>query len=450
MSPACPGPRPAADPVLPRPPGRWCRRSAAAPKQRPDPRPMRLVLGAGTIAAVSIMAAGLVRFPAATGDTSGDAIAADGAAADAAVVETLATARPEVRIKHRTVYVHLKRGQKAPKGAKVITGKAPPPRVVVTRIPAKAATTRTHAAGHPPGGRDQDPPVGPLSGMTIAAPPPATTRGAGTSGRPLRAERTLTVPAMGGSLTLRVAHRPRGRGCRRRQARDPGPGAGRGPGRIAGRPASPASPTRRTSPRSTPTRAGRDVACGRRSPRCSPGRSGRVDLCPDLLDVTLLDERLAAEAGADSGRPAIPPPSPLRRAAGPAGTSCAEPGAASSSAGARSASTSTAWPRAGSPTVPSACSRRYPAAMVDADGDIALRLGDDIAWDIAIADPRRDDGVAGGAPARRPPAGGLRRRGHLGHQRPPLAGRGRWVAAASPARSTHPAAGPSPTSSRRP
>ena len=36
----------------------------AVPKSRPDPRPMRLALGAGTLAAVSIMAAGLVRYPA--------------------------------------------------------------------------------------------------------------------------------------------------------------------------------------------------------------------------------------------------------------------------------------------------------------------------------------------------------------------------------------------------
>ena len=115
---------------------------SAAPKQRPDPRPMRLALGAGTIAAVSIMAAGLVRFPA-PGDTSGDVMAADGGAADTPVIETLATARPEVRIKHRTVYVHLKPGQRAPKGAKVISGKAPPPRIVVTRVPGRAATTRT-------------------------------------------------------------------------------------------------------------------------------------------------------------------------------------------------------------------------------------------------------------------------------------------------------------------
>ena len=116
--------------------------ATAAPKKRPDPRPMRLALGVGTIAAVSIMAAGLVRFPAATGDTSGDVMAADGTSAGAPVTEILATARPEVRIKHRTVYVHLKPGQRAPKGAKVITGKAPPPQVVITHVPGKAATTR--------------------------------------------------------------------------------------------------------------------------------------------------------------------------------------------------------------------------------------------------------------------------------------------------------------------
>jgi hypothetical protein len=109
----------------------------AAPRQRPDPRPMRLVLGAGTVAAVSIMAAGLVRFPVPAADGAGDAIAAD-----AGTVETIATARPEVRIKHKTVYVQLKRGQKAPRGAKVIAGAVPTPRVVVTRIPAKPATTR--------------------------------------------------------------------------------------------------------------------------------------------------------------------------------------------------------------------------------------------------------------------------------------------------------------------
>lgn len=117
-----PAPRPSAQ-----------RPTPATPKQRPDPRPMRLVLGAGTIAAVSIMAAGLVRFP---------APAADAIAADVATVETLATARPEVIVQHRTVYVQLKRGQHAPRGAKVIAGAVPTPRVVVTRIAARPATPR--------------------------------------------------------------------------------------------------------------------------------------------------------------------------------------------------------------------------------------------------------------------------------------------------------------------
>jgi hypothetical protein len=112
-------------------------KAPATPKPRPDPRPMRLALGAGTIAALSMMTAGLVRFPVATVQGVGDAVAAD-----AGTLETIATARPEVRIKHKTVYVQLKRGQKAPRGAKVIDGAVPTPRVVVTRIPAQPATTR--------------------------------------------------------------------------------------------------------------------------------------------------------------------------------------------------------------------------------------------------------------------------------------------------------------------
>ena len=134
-------PRPAPRPTLAAGPAAAA--APAAPRQRPDPRPMRLALGAGTIAAVSIMAAGLVRFP----TPSGGAVAADpAAAADAPVIETLATARPEVRIQHRTVYVHLRPGQHAPKGAKVIAGKVPPPRVVVTTLPGRAATTRVRRA----------------------------------------------------------------------------------------------------------------------------------------------------------------------------------------------------------------------------------------------------------------------------------------------------------------
>ena len=34
----------------------------------------------------------------------------------------------------------------------------------------------------------------------------------------------------------------------------------------------------------------------------------------------------------------------------------------------------------------------YPAALVDADGDIAVRVGHGISWDIAVVDPRHADG----------------------------------------------------------
>ncbi|MCY7417677.1 MAG: hypothetical protein LH650_04125 [Chloroflexi bacterium] len=110
---------------------------------------MRLVLGAGAIAAVSIMAAGLIRFPV----PEGDAIAAD-----AATVETIATAQPEIIVTHRIRYVQLKPGQRAPHGATVIAGAVPTPRVVVTRIaarpaktrqtPARRVVTRTKQSGH--------------------------------------------------------------------------------------------------------------------------------------------------------------------------------------------------------------------------------------------------------------------------------------------------------------
>ncbi len=36
--------------------------------------------------------------------------------------------------------------------------------------------------------------------------------------------------------------------------------------------------------------------------------------------------------------------------------------------------------------------RDYPAALVDADGDIALRLDADVGWDVGVADPRDPDG----------------------------------------------------------
>jgi hypothetical protein len=111
-------------------PARQPRPDPATPKRRPDARPTRVVLGLGAFAAMSVVTAGLVRFPvAATPD-----VLAMGPEPSPAVPETVV---------HRIKYVQLKRGQKAPPGARVIRGADPTPRVVVRTIPARRSTSTT-------------------------------------------------------------------------------------------------------------------------------------------------------------------------------------------------------------------------------------------------------------------------------------------------------------------
>jgi hypothetical protein len=123
--------------VRPEPPNR------PEPKKRPDPRPMRLAIGASAMAAVSVMSVGLVRFP------------ATAPAADAVSDPGPTTVMADVKINHVIQYVHLKPGQKAPAGAKVITPNAPAPRVIVTRAsapvlaPQRQVIVRTRQSGHP-------------------------------------------------------------------------------------------------------------------------------------------------------------------------------------------------------------------------------------------------------------------------------------------------------------
>jgi hypothetical protein len=80
------------------------------------------MVGASALAAVTIIAAGLVDFPLAV---------ADGPSPAPGVAEVEQPKRP-VR------YVRLKPGQEAPKGAKVIEEAAPAPRVVIQRIVTRA------------------------------------------------------------------------------------------------------------------------------------------------------------------------------------------------------------------------------------------------------------------------------------------------------------------------
>ena len=108
---------------------------------------MRLVFGAGAMAALSVMSVGLVRLPVA--DSSSTEIITDPGPA---------VAGPDIRINHVIRYVHLKPGQVAPAGAKVITPDAPAPRLVVTHQAAAVTqpqrrrvivVTKTRQSGHP-------------------------------------------------------------------------------------------------------------------------------------------------------------------------------------------------------------------------------------------------------------------------------------------------------------
>jgi hypothetical protein len=125
---------------------------------KPDARPMRFVYGAGAVAAMSVMAVGLVQPDfAATADQSGSS--------DAATVDPnlVAQAPADVAVRHVTQYVHLQPGQTAPPGATVIAANAPTPQVVVThnqpanppaaqpaaRPPAPAPKPATRQSGRP-------------------------------------------------------------------------------------------------------------------------------------------------------------------------------------------------------------------------------------------------------------------------------------------------------------
>jgi hypothetical protein len=113
-------------------PARVPRTDPVTPKKRPDARPTRVVLGLGAVAAMSVVTAGLVRFPVAT---TPDVLA---------IGPEPSTGAQEATVVRRIRYVQLKRGQKAPPGARVIRGADPTPRVVVRTIPARrSATTPT-------------------------------------------------------------------------------------------------------------------------------------------------------------------------------------------------------------------------------------------------------------------------------------------------------------------
>ena len=125
-------------------------RSDARPS-KPDARPMRFVYGAGAVAAMSVMAVGLVQPDFAA--TADQPAASDGATVDQNAV---AQAPADVAVRHVTQYIHLQPGQTAPPGATVIAANAPTPRTVVTHNQA-ANPPAAHPAANPPAARPPAP-----------------------------------------------------------------------------------------------------------------------------------------------------------------------------------------------------------------------------------------------------------------------------------------------------
>jgi hypothetical protein len=122
---------------------RTVRREALPPRKhtKPNPLPSRLGVAIGAVAALSVIAAGMGRLPGAATD---DSATTDGnvppLTSPAAAVPVRAT-----RVTRPVRYVHLKPGQKAPPGAKVIRAAAPAPRVVVRWVPPAASSPVSRA-----------------------------------------------------------------------------------------------------------------------------------------------------------------------------------------------------------------------------------------------------------------------------------------------------------------
>lgn len=103
--------------------------NAHPPKAKPDPRPMRIALGAGGLAAFSALMTAIVLPPRPTVViTTPDSQQA---------FDPAASATP-LQVQRPVQYVQLQPGQTAPAGAKVIDAAAPKPVTVVTTVPAPA------------------------------------------------------------------------------------------------------------------------------------------------------------------------------------------------------------------------------------------------------------------------------------------------------------------------
>jgi hypothetical protein len=92
----------------------------AAPKNKPDARPMRIALGTGFLAVISAILSAIVAPPQ---PVVGEPVAG-----------VMPATSPEAQVR-QVVYVQLKPGETAPPGATVIDAAAPTPITVVTVLP---------------------------------------------------------------------------------------------------------------------------------------------------------------------------------------------------------------------------------------------------------------------------------------------------------------------------
>jgi thiamine biosynthesis lipoprotein len=201
------------------------------------------------------------------------------------------------------------------------------------------------------------------------------------------AERTLVVPAMGGSLLLHVAYQvpPGDPGAMASAVTRDLEGVARRVERWAARLTRFSEASDLSALNADPARPA--VAVGGTLAAVLDWAERATDLAPGLIDVTLLDERLAAETGAtmagvaqvarDQGRRWHL----VRRARGGLVVRH-DPCRFDLDGVAKGWIADRALGLLGG----------YPAALVDADGDIAVRVGQGISWDIAVADPRQPDG----------------------------------------------------------
>lgn len=211
------------------------------------------------------------------------------------------------------------------------------------------------------------------------------------------AERSVSVPSMGGRLTIRVACAPE------EAAR-----AERDITRVASRIAAWAGRLTRFTTTSDLARLNADISLPRSAARPTLAAlldwaERASDITEGVTDVTLMDARLAAEgAGSDGG---LGPVTTLAR------TDLGAPAEPGSSDGTRRLAWWLERGTRGSIVHRRAPVRfdldgvgkgwiadralellsRYPAAFVDADGDIALRTGAAVEWWIGVADPADDD-----------------------------------------------------------